>query len=57
MCQTLSAAEFLAWRISKENKLSEEIISEYKKMFGKDFVPGKLVLVNMTHMMGEEKTD
>ena len=43
MCQTLSAGEFLAWRISKENKLSEEIISEYKKMFGKDFVPGKLV--------------
>ena len=42
MCQTLSAAVFLAWRISKENKLSEEIISEYKKMFGKDFVPGKL---------------
>lgn len=43
MCHTLSAAEFLAWRISKENKLSEEIIKEYKKIFGNDFVPGKLV--------------
>ena len=46
MCHTFSAAEFLVWRTCLENKMENQFIEYYQKIFGYEYIPGKLVFAS-----------